>query len=139
MGGVKERLEMSSSVAAARPALAAAELSGPQPLSLVCRLCGAPADPAPVAICEHCLGPLEPAYDPARALPSRSEIEARPRSIWRYAEWLPILGRPELSLDTGFTPLVDAPALARALGVRRALVKNDTVSHPSASFKDRVV
>jgi threonine synthase len=34
---------------------------------------------------------------------------------------------------------VDAPRLARRLGVARAWVKNDTVSHPSLSFKDRVV
>jgi threonine synthase len=92
-----------------------------------------------VAICEECVGPLEPAYAPARALPTRSQIEARPRSIWRYREWLPILGEPVVSLDTGFTPLLDSPALARALGVRRALVKNDAVSHPTQSFKDRVV
>jgi threonine synthase len=90
-------------------------------------------------VCEHCLGPLEPVYDPARRLPSRAEIAARPRSIWRYREWLPILDAPVVSEDTGFTPLVDAPALARALGVRRALVKNDAVSHPTCSFKDRVV
>jgi len=44
-----------------------------------------------------------------------------------------------LSLDTGFTPLVEAPRLARRLGVARAWVKNDSVSHPSLSFKDRVV
>jgi threonine synthase len=112
---------------------------GPALVPLACRLCGAPQAPAPIAVCERCLGPLEPAYDPARRLPGRREIEARPRSIWRYREWLPILGDPELSLDTGFTPLLDAPALARALGVRRALVKNDAVSHPTLSFKDRVV
>ena len=131
---------MSSLAAADRTVPAApAEPPGPRPLPLVCRGCGAPADPAPVAICESCLGPLEPAYDRARHLPSRAEIEARPPSIWRYAEWLPIRGAPVLSLDTGFTPLLDAPALARALGVRRALVKNDANSHPTASFKDRVV
>src|SRR2546422_6685983 len=37
------------------------------------------------------------------------------------------------------TPLFEAPRLARRLGVARAWVKNDTVSHPSLSFKDRVV
>jgi threonine synthase len=90
-------------------------------------------------VCEACLGPLEPDYPAVRALPGRAEIEARPRSIWRYREWLPIADEPVVSLDTGFTPLLDAPALARALGVRRALVKNDAVSHPTCSFKDRVV
>jgi threonine synthase len=111
----------------------------PRLTPLACRLCGAPHDPAPLATCPECLGPLEPAYDPARRLPTRREIDSRPRSIWRYREWLPIVDEPVVSTDTGLTPLVDAPALARALGVRRALVKNDAVSHPSLSFKDRVV
>jgi threonine synthase len=131
---------MSSPSAAARLAPPdPAGAPGPALAPLVCRRCGARFDPGPIAICAECLGPLEPAYDPARRLPTRREIEARPRSIWRYREFLPVLGEPVLSLDTGFTPLLDAPALARALGVRRALVKNDAVSHPTLSFKDRVV
>ncbi|HEY6002930.1 MAG TPA: threonine synthase [Anaeromyxobacter sp.] len=131
---------MSSSLAAALSAPPAERApSGPALAPLSCRLCGAKHPPAAAAVCEQCLGPLEPAYDAVRPLPSREEIEARPRSIWRYREWLPILGEPALSLDTGFTPLLEAPALARALGVWRAWVKNDAVSHPSLSFKDRVV
>ncbi|MGB8931697.1 MAG: threonine synthase [Anaeromyxobacteraceae bacterium] len=129
---------MSKSAVAAVAAPGAVS-DGPRVTSLVCRLCGKPAEPQPVATCEHCLGPLEPSYDPARRLPSRAEIEQRPRSLWRYAEWLPILGEPVVSIDTGFTPLFEAPALAKALGVRRAWVKNDAVSHPTLSFKDRVV
>ena len=111
----------------------------PRLTSLACRLCSAPHEPAPFATCPECLGPLEPAYDRGRRLPTRREIEARPPSIWRYREWLPILDEPVVSTDTGLTPLIDAPALARALGIRRALVKNDAVSHPTLSFKDRVV
>src|SRR3989440_3341514 len=106
---------------------------------LRCRSCGAERAPAPVAICGQCLGPLDPVYDPERAVPDRDVIAARAPSLWRYKEWLPFDGDPVLSLDSGFTPLVDAPALARRLGVARAWVKNDTVSHPSLSFKDRVV
>src|SRR5213075_3311268 len=78
-------------------------------------------------------------YEPGRPLPARETIAGRPPSLWRYREWLPFDGEPTMSLDTGFTPLVDAPALARRLGVARAWIKNDTVSHPSLSFKDRVV
>jgi threonine synthase len=130
---------MSSSPAAARRAPPSEGSPAPALASLACRSCGARFDPGPVAVCEACLGPLEPAYGPERALPSRAEIATRPHSIWRYREWLPILGQPVVSLDTGFTPLLDSPALARALGVRRVLVKNDAVSHPTASFKDRVV
>ncbi|HJS42235.1 MAG TPA: pyridoxal-phosphate dependent enzyme, partial [Gemmatimonadales bacterium] len=104
-----------------------------------CRACGAEHEAAPIAICEQCLGPLDPVLDPARPLPTKAEIAARPNSLWRYREWLPFDGEPTLSLDTGGTPLVDAPRLAARLGVARVWVKNDAVSHPSLSFKDRVV
>ncbi|HEX6965532.1 MAG TPA: threonine synthase [Gemmatimonadaceae bacterium] len=110
-----------------------------RPLPLACRACGARHEAAPVAICEECLGPLDPVYDANRPLPDRATIAARRPSLWRYREWLPFNGEPQLSLDTGFTPLVEAPRLARVLGVARAWVKNDCVSHPTLSFKDRVV
>ena len=108
-------------------------------LPLRCRNCGAVQDAAPVAICDQCLGPLEPLYDADRTLPDRATIAARAPSLWRYREWLPFDGPITRSLDTGFTPLVDSPELARRLGVGRAWVKNDSVSHPTLSFKDRVV
>ena len=104
-----------------------------------CRLCGAEQEGAAVAVCEECLGPLEPLYPVERELPDRATIARRPPSMWRYHEWLPFEGEPTLSLDTGFTPLVDAPRLAATLGVARVWIKNDSVSHPSLSFKDRVV
>jgi threonine synthase len=110
-----------------------------RPRPQVCRACGALHDPAPIAVCEQCLGPLDPVFDAARVTPTREAIAARPWSLWRYREWLPFDGEPVLSLDTGGTPLVEAPRLAARLGVARAWVKNDAVSHPSLSFKDRVV
>ncbi len=67
---------------------------GPKPLPLTCRLCGATHAPAPVAVCEECLGPLEPAYDPDRPLPDAATIATRPASLWRYREWLPFEGEP---------------------------------------------
>jgi len=117
----------------------AATATAPRALPLRCRNCGAARAAAPTAICDDCLGPLEPVYDPARTLPGRNAIAARPTSLWRYREWLPLEGEPVHSPDTGWTPLVEAPRLARRLGIARAWVKNDTVSHPSLSFKDRVV
>ena len=104
-----------------------------------CKLCGFETAAEPIAICERCLGPLEPTYPTDRRYPGRDDIEARPQNIWRYREWLPFEGDPVLSLDTGFTPLVDAPRLADRLGVARVWIKNDAVSHPTLSFKDRVV
>jgi threonine synthase len=117
------------------------------PWPLVCKLCHTPAPAGPTAICEHCLGPLEPAPPADRALPNRETIASREPNLWRYREWLPFtsdagIGDPfaaPLSPDTGFTPLVSAPRLADRLGVARCWVKNDAVSHPSLSFKDRVV
>src|ERR1041384_1695895 len=106
---------------------------------LYCRACGAERAAAPLAVWEQCLGPREPVYEPGRPLPDRETIALRAPSLWRYREWLPFDGDPVWSLDTGFTPLVEAPALARRFGVGRVWVKNDTVSHPSLSFKDRVV
>src|SRR5205823_7821297 len=67
---------------------------------LRCRSCGAESAPAPAAICGQCLGPLDPVYDPERALPDRETIAGRAPSLWRYREWLPFDGEPTLSLDT---------------------------------------
>jgi threonine synthase len=122
------------------PTVAPSPASGtPAALPLVCTNCGAQVDPGPSAICLDCLGPLVPRYDVARPLPDRATIARRAPSLWRYREWLPFSGTPAVSLDSGFTPLLEVPALARRLGVARAWVKNDAVSHPTLSFKDRVV
>ncbi|MDA8078500.1 MAG: threonine synthase [Nitrospiraceae bacterium] len=95
----------------------------------------------PIYVCEFCFGPLEVAYDYksiARAM-NRKKIEKRERSLWRYRELLPIDGDPQVGLDSGFTPLVKADNLARVLGVDELYIKDDTVVHPTLSFKDRVV
>jgi threonine synthase len=128
-------LDPPSTIAPAGPATR----RGPRPVPLACKLCHTPHPASASATCEECLGPLEPYYDAGRALPDAATIASRPQSLWRYREWLPFEGEPVVSLDTGFSPLLDAPALARRLGVARVWVKNDAVSHPSLSFKDRVV
>lgn len=110
-----------------------------QPLPQRCRTCGEDVAAEAVAVCGNCLGPLDPTYDARRTLPERRDIARRSPNLWRYREWLPFSGEPTLSLDTGFTPLVEAPRLAARLGVAQAWLKNDAVSHPSLSFKDRVV
>jgi len=110
-------------------------------LALRCRECGKDYPKTAIHVCEFCFGPLEVAYDyPAigKAL-SRSVIESRPPTMWRYAELLPLDSPPTVGLQTGMTPLVRADRLAKRLGVRELWVKNDAVSHPTLSFKDRVV
>ncbi len=122
-----------------RVAEPAAPLALPRARALRCRNCGRTTEAAPQALCFECLGPLEPAYDEGRSLPDRATIAARAPSLWRYREWLPFEGRPAYAREVGWTPLVEAPRIAKRLGVARAWVKNDSVSHPSLSFKDRVV
>lgn len=111
----------------------------PGPWPLRCRACGNDHAAAPVAICPACLGPLDPVAPADRVLPGREEIARRPRTLWRYREWLPFRGDPVVSADVGWTPLIEAPVLARYLGVARVWIKADLFSVPSLSFKDRVV
>jgi threonine synthase len=108
---------------------------------LRCRECGHVVALAAEHVCDLCFGPLEIAYDleAVRAVLTREKIAARPTNMWRYAELLPLTEPPRVGAQVGWTPLAPAPRLARALGVREAYVKNDAVSYPSLSFKDRVV
>lgn len=108
---------------------------------LRCRECGESYPQAPLHVCETCFGPLEVQYDydGIRAAVSREAIAARPLNLWRYAELLPTTGVPQVGLHSGFTPLVRADRLAAALGVEELYVKDDSVNHPTYSYKDRVV
>lgn len=110
-------------------------------LGLRCRECGAEYPHEPLHVCDQCFGPLEVAYDYAaiRRAVSRETIAARPRNLWRYRELLPVVGEPRVGPHSGFTPLVRADRLAAALGVRELYVKDDSVNHPTFSYKDRVV
>jgi threonine synthase len=107
---------------------------------LECRLCGQTVPLAPVHVCELCFGPLEVVRVEDEALGlTRERIESRGPNLWRYRELLPLLAEPRVGLDVGFTPLIPAPRLGDALGIDDLWIKNDSVSHPSLSFKDRVV
>jgi threonine synthase len=108
---------------------------------LKCRQCGRTYEARPLAACETCWAPLEVVYDYGRIWSDvrREDITSRAPSMWRYRELLPLEAEPCVGQATGFTPLVEAPRLAEALGARRILIKNDAVNHPTLSFKDRVV
>jgi threonine synthase len=109
--------------------------------SLRCHLCQATFPAEALWVCDKCLGPLEVTYDydvAARTI-SRKAIESRAKNLWRYRELLPIKGEPRTGLHSGFTPLVKADRLAKRLGVRELYVKDDSVNHPTCSYKDRVV
>lgn len=59
--------------------------------------------------------------------------------MWRYKELLPLDKEPVVGFNSGFTPLIRANNLAKALGVKELYIKDDSVNHPTLSFKDRVV
>jgi len=108
-------------------------------IGLQCHLCKTPFPPEAVYVCDRCLGPLEPVYDYSAVRLTREEIERRPKNLWRYRELLPIADRPLTGFNSGFTPLVRCDRLAARLGVDELYVKDDSVNHPTLSYKDRVV
>ena len=108
--------------------------------ALRCRECGREYPLDPIFSCEFCFGPLEVAYDldGIRAAVSRDSISRGPSTIWRYAPFLPCDVEYKVDLGTGYTPLLRADRLAKAIGLDTLWIKNDTVN-PTWSFKDRVV
>ena len=108
--------------------------------SLRCRICESEYPAVASGVCLRCFGPLEPVYDweeVAREA-SRETIEAGPRSLWRYAAFLPTRPPQGAASGPGWTPLVSAPRLAELVGVREVWLKLDH-TNPTHSFKDRVV
>jgi threonine synthase len=105
---------------------------------LVCRECGCSTPLAAEFACAECFGPLEIGYDFESI--TRTDIESGPLSIWRYRKLLPVPGNVDEHPNTepGLTRLIRADRLAKALGLRRVWVKDDT-GNPTHSFKDRVV
>jgi threonine synthase len=107
---------------------------------LRCRECAREFPAEALHVCDYCFGPLEVAYDYERiaATVSRERIAAGPRTIWRYADLLPVSDETPVDLGAGFTPLVRADRLAAELGLGELWIKDDT-ANPTGSFKDRVV
>src|SRR3569833_3159886 len=109
-------------------------------LGLQCKECGQLYEKAPVHVCELCFGPLEVVYDlTVGPKITRERIQDGPLTMWRYSDLLPLDAEPTVGKHVGFTPLVRAEKLGKALGLKEVYIKNDAVSHPTLSFKDRVV
>jgi threonine synthase len=109
-------------------------------IGLRCSHCGAEAPTGPSFVCTRCFAPLRAAYDYASVADrlTRESIAQRPRTLWRYADLLPVDRVPTDGLPVGCSPLVPAPRLAERLGLRRVWIKDDS-RNPTLSFKDRVV
>ena len=76
-------------------------------------------------------------YDSLRESVDTSLWKARPISVWRYEELLPLGGDSlKVSLGEGGTCLHRSIRLAERLGLKRLRVKNEG-QNPTGSFKDR--
>ena len=108
---------------------------------LRCRECAREYPKQAIYVCEYCFGSLEVAYDYTgiRKALTKEKIRSGPPSLWRYRELLPIDGEPTCGLESGYTPFYRSKNLAKLLGVKELYIKDDSVCHPTLSFKDRVV
>jgi threonine synthase len=101
--------------------------------------CGAGAfDPRQEQHLCTCGAPLLARYDLASARGWRREsLASRPPNMWRYREVMPLFdGEEPLTLGEGWTPLLHARRLGRALGVEGLFVKDESLN-PTNSFKAR--
>jgi threonine synthase len=107
---------------------------------LKCRECKREYPIEPIHVCEFCFGPLEVNYDYdyIKSTISKESISKGPKSLWRYIDLLPV-ENPTVGLTAGFTPLKKADKLGKILGLNNLYIKDDSVNHPTLSFKDRVV
>ena len=107
---------------------------------LECTICGNEFPYDGLAGVSDCCGKvLFVRYDLARLRREvdRSVFDGRPSSMWRYNELLPVTdGDAVVTLGEGGTPLLEATTLAREVGIRRLLVKEEGLN-PTGTFKAR--
>ena len=108
--------------------------------NLRCRECHREYPLAALNVCEFCFGPVEVTYDydGIKKNVTRESIQRGPASLWRYKDFLPCDADAAIDIGAGYTPLVRAKNLGKALGLNNLYIKNDT-TNPTWSFKDRVV
>ena len=91
------------------------------------------------SVCEYCGKVLFVRYDLPRLRREvqRADFDRRPANMWRFNELLPVLDESAvITLGEGGTPLLEATTLAREVGIRRLLVKEEGLN-PTGTFKAR--
>ena len=108
--------------------------------NLHCSICDAVHEADVAQNLSHCCSaPLLADYDLASvaAAVTPADIEARPHTLWRYHELLPVRDPRFISgFNEGMTPLFALTKLGEQIGVARLLVK-DEAALPTGSFKAR--
>ena len=65
------------------------------------------------------------------------DLKNREPNMWRYKEFLPVNYEENIiSLGEGFTPILDAKNLAYDIGIKKLLIKDESLN-PTSSFKAR--
>ena len=107
---------------------------------LSCSACAAYHTPNQLHnLCTQCGKPLLVHYDLERAAATlkKDSLPARPASLWRYREVLPVIRNDNIvSLGEGWTPLLHAQRLGEQLGLPRLYIKDESCN-PTGSFKAR--
>ena len=106
---------------------------------LDCSRCQARYDATSLRGTCECGSPLMARYDLALAdqLVALADLAARPPTLWRYHELLPVgMHQRVVSFGEGMTPLVDLPRMGRAIGTPGLLMKDESLL-PTATFKAR--
>lgn len=68
---------------------------------------------------------------------TKSELNSRPRDMWRYRELLPIGDEiAPVTLNKSMSPVVECPRFANQMGVRHVWIKDES-QLPTCSFKCR--
>lgn len=89
--------------------------------------------------CKECQSPLLARYDleTARQRLDREAFCHRNKGMWRWKEFLPVEDEGKIiSLGEGDCPLLPAPRLGEALGIRNLYVKDESLN-PTGTFKAR--
>ncbi len=105
-----------------------------------CVKCGREYEAVPNLTTCECGGILDIVYDyeHIKTAFTKEKLAARVNpTMWRYRELLPV---EETTRDTelrvGWSPLYEAPRLAKVLGLKKLWIKDDGIN-PTASLKDR--
>jgi len=107
---------------------------------LECALCGLRHEAQTLLnLCRECGKPLLVRYDleTASKTLTKESLSGRRPDLWRYREVLPVENDENIvSLGEGWTPLLRAANLGKAIGVKELYIK-DEGQNPTQSFKAR--
>ncbi len=108
-------------------------------IDLQCSKCGTHYSARKIKNSCDCGGPLMVTYDLSaiNSAVTKEDLSKRPFNMWRYREMLPIENEKNIiSLQEGFTPIIDLSALSKDIGHLRLYLK-DEGRLPTGTFKAR--